>query len=230
MSSKVVPSHIGIIMDGNRRWAKDRGLSALEGHRKGYEVLKTISEAALDRGVKYITAFAFSTENWNRTKEEVGYLMDLAYKMVSRDLKEMHQKNIRIVWLGSEERISKKLIKALKKAVETTKNNTKGTLALCFNYGGKEEIVQAMKNLMNDGVKADDITEEKISKYLYTPDVPPIDIMVRTSGEQRISNFMLWRVAYSELMFVDKHWPDFDEQDLDNVIKEFGRRQRRFGS
>lgn len=228
-TNKKVPNHISFILDGNRRWARSKNLPALKGHYKGYETLKVISEAAFDRKVKHISAYIFSTENWNRTKEEVSYLIDLAHRMVTRDLKAMHKKNIRIVWLGSEDKINKKLVAALKNAVETTKNNTKGTLALCFNYGGKDEIVQAVKKITQKNIKTTDITEDTISENLYSPDVPPIDIMVRTSGEQRISNFMLWRVAYSELMFIDKHWPDFNENDLNNVINEYSKRQRRFG-
>lgn len=228
-SNSSVPVHIGIILDGNRRWAKDRGLPTFEGHLTGYETLKSIAEKAFDKGVAYVTAFVFSTENWQRSKEEVGYLMNLAYRMINRDLKEMHKKNIRFVWIGSEAGLSDKLIKILKEATETTKNNTRGTLAMCFNYGGKSEIVHAVKKLLNSGVNLEEITEEAIENNLYAPSIPPIDIMVRTSGEQRISNFMLWRVAYSELLFIKKHWPDFNENDLEFVITEYSKRKRRFG-
>jgi len=228
-NNQALPNHIGLILDGNRRWARSKGLPTLEGHRRGYDILKNIAEAAFDRGVSYVSAFIFSTENWDRSKEEVSYLMNLALKMVTRDLKDINKKGIKVVWLGSQKEVSKKLIEALKNAEEATKNNTKGTLALCFNYGGHREIAEAVKRMMGDGVVAAEVDESKIADYLYASDVPPIDIMVRTSGEQRISNFMLWRMAYSELMFMDKHWPDFTEQDLNNAITEYSHRQRRFG-
>lgn len=229
-SSAAIPHHIGFILDGNRRWAQDNNLPKLEGHRRGYENLKTIALAAYDRGVSCISAYIFSTENWNREKTEVSYLMDLALKMVTRDLKELHEKNVRVIWLGSPKEVSQKLIKALKKAEETTKNNTGGILALCFNYGGQRELAEGMQRLVADGVKAEDVTEEKLASYLYSPEITPVDLLVRTSGEQRISNFMLWRAAYAELLFVDKHWPAFDEKDLDNCIAEYGDRHRRFGT
>jgi undecaprenyl diphosphate synthase len=218
-----------MILDGNRRWAKNRGLQTLEGHNQGYEVLKNITEHAFDRGIKYVSAFIFSTENWNRTKKEVKYLMGFALRMSTRDLDEMHKKGIKIVWVGSEMHVGKKLVQALHNAEEKTKNNTKGTLALCFNYGGQLEIVDAVKRIVSNDTKAEDITEEMIASNLYCPSIPPIDIMIRTSGEQRISNFMLWRIAYSELYFIDKYWPDFNNKDLDDVITEFCKRQRRFG-
>jgi undecaprenyl diphosphate synthase len=228
-STTKVPEHIGFILDGNRRWARARSLPTLEGHRRGYNKLKKIADAAFEKGVKFVSVFIFSTENWNRSKNEVSFLMDLALKMATRDLKEIHAKNIKIIWLGSEEHLSKKLIKALKNAVKTTKNNNKGTLALCFNYGGKAEIVQAVRKIIKAGYEPEDVTEESIANNLYVPTLPPIDIVVRTSGELRLSNFMLWRVAYSELMFINKYWPDFDTDDLNNVIAEYSKRQPRLG-
>lgn len=228
-SDTQIPAHIGFILDGNRRWARDRGLPTLEGHRQGYENLKTIALAAFDKGVTCISAYIFSTENWNREKEEVSYLMDLALRMVTRDLSELDKKGVRVVWLGSTDKVSDKLLKALKKAEEKTKNNTAGTLALCFNYGGKRELAEGVAKLVADGIKPEDVTEQLLESYLYYPDIKPVDIVVRTSGEQRLSNFMLWRAAYSELMFIDKHWPAFDESDLDAVIAEYAHRQRRFG-
>jgi undecaprenyl diphosphate synthase len=154
--------------------------------------------------------------------------MGLASRLVGQDLKELHKKNIRLLWLGTEEKLDKKLIKSIKEAVELTKNNTKGTLALCFNYGGKEEIIHAVKDMIKFG-DVKNITENTIDKYLYSPALPPIDMMIRTSGEQRISNFMLWRIAYSELIFIKKHWPDFGVDDLNEVIKKYSKRQRRYG-
>lgn len=224
-----VPQHIGLILDGNRRWARERNLPTLQGHNKGYDNLRTILDAAIDRGVQYVSAFIFSTENWSRTEEEVGYLMDLALRMVVRDIKEIHKKNIRVVWIGSEDRVSDKLKKAIRDAEELTKDNTAGTLGLCFNYGGQREIIEGVRRLIADGIQPADLTEKVLSGYLYHPEVPPIDLLIRTSGEQRISNFMLWRAAYSELYFSDKYWPDFSVSDLDAAFTEYNQRGRRFG-
>ena len=230
MSDTIIPEHIGLILDGNRRWAKSQGLPKMEGHRIGFENLKTIAEEAFNRNVKFVSAFIFSTENWNRTQDEVGYLMNLAMKMITKDLKETYEKGVKLVWIGSEEGVNKKLAKAIRDAEEMTKDNTKGTLALCFNYGGRLEIVDAVKQLMELGVEPQDMTPDAISAHLYGPNVPDIDLLIRTSGEQRLSNFMTWRSVYSELLFVDKHWPAFDVNDLESALAEFARRSRRFGS
>lgn len=227
--TETTPAHIGLILDGNRRWAKNNRLPQLEGHRIGFENLKSIAEYAFEHDVQYVTAYIFSTENWNRAKEEVGYLMDLAYKMITKDLQETFDKGIRINWIGSEVGVGRKLTRAIRKAEDDTRNNTKGIINLCFNYGGQREITDAVRQLVNDGVAAEDIDEEKIASYLYHPEVPSVDLIIRTSGEQRISNFMLWRAAYSELLFVGKHWPDFSTEDLDAAIEEYARRSRRFG-
>lgn len=225
----MVPSHLGLILDGNRRWAREHDLPTLEGHRKGYEILKKIGEAAMDRGVKYVSAYIFSTENWNRSKEEVNYLMKLAFWVATHEVEEVHKKNIRVKFLGERTGIAPNLLKAIDKAEAKTAKNTKGTLALCFNYGGHQEIASAAAKMIKDGVKPEEVTPDKVSEYLYDPEIPPVDLMIRTSGEQRISNFMLWRVAYAELLFVDKHWPAFDEEDLDAALKDYAQRSRRFG-
>ncbi len=228
--NKSIPSHVGFILDGNRRWAREHGLPTLEGHRKGYDNLKEITKAAINSGVSYVSAYIFSTENWSRTPEEVKYLMDLAYRMLTKDLKELNKEQIRVIWLGSEQNISQKLLKAIKKAEDSTKNNTRGTLALCFNYGGHDELVNAIKKIVKSGYEPEEITEEVLSSTLYGgSDIPPVDFIVRTSGEQRLSGFMLHRSAYSELYFTDVFWPDFDEQELQKALTEYGRRQRRFG-
>jgi undecaprenyl diphosphate synthase len=229
-SSAALPHHIGIILDGNRRWAKEKNLPTFEGHRQGAETLKTITYAAFDRGIKFVSAFVFSTENWNREKTEVTYLMRLTMSLIKRDLKELHCRGVRIVWLGSKDRVSEKLIKAFEDAEETTKNNTAGTLAFCFNYGGQLEIVDTVKKIIKSGIEAQDITSDVISGELYHPEVPPVDLLVRTSGEHRISNFMLWRSAYSELFFTDVLWPSFSTDDLDEALAHYASRQRRFGS
>lgn len=227
--SRLIPEHISFILDGNRRWAKDRGLPTLQGHQKGYENLKTISEYAFKKGVKYVSAFCFSTENWNRSKEEVGYLMDLTRRVIKRDALKLSKEGVRIIIMGEQDNLPEDLIKDGKKLVEESKNNTKGTLIICFNYGGMQEVAGAVRSIIKKGIPEDKITAQTITDNLYFPDVPPIDLLVRTSGEQRISNFMLWRAAYAELLFVKKHWPDFSTQDLDDALEEFSRRNRRFG-
>lgn len=226
-AEQTIPTHLGLILDGNRRWAKSQGLPTLEGHRKGYENLKDIGKAAIERGVSYVSAYIFSTENWNRTPVEVKYLMGMAYDMVTRDVKEFNDENIRVVWLGSPEHVSKKLLNAIAAAEEKTAHNTKGTLAICFNYGGQQEIVDAAQKLINSG--ADSITPESFAQALYAPEVPPVDLLIRTSGEQRLSGFMLWRAAYAELYFAKKHWPEFSREDLDVALGDYANRQRRFG-
>jgi undecaprenyl diphosphate synthase len=227
--STSMPLHLGLILDGNRRWAKAHKLPLLEGHRKGYANLKKISEYAINKGVKYVSAYIFSTENWNRTEEEVSYLMDLAYWVATKEVEEIHKKGIRVRFLGSREKLSSKIIKAIENAEEKTKNNKVGTLALCFNYGGHQEIVDATKNIIKQGIAEEDVTEELIEQNLYSGDIPSIDLLIRTSGEQRTSGFMLWRSAYSELLFTDTLWPDFDIKAFDEAVLEYNSRERRFG-
>jgi len=224
-----VPTHVGLILDGNRRWARAQGMPTLEGHRKGYENLKTIAEAAFDRGVGYVSAFVFSTENWNRDKEEVDYLMNLLNWVVKNEVKDMHKKGVRVLWLGSRTHMNAGLVKDIEAAEKLTKDNTKGTLALCLNHGGHREIAEAVQRIVLAGEKPEDIDEKLIASYIDYPDLPPVDLIVRTSGEQRLSNFMLWRAAYSELIFRDEPWPDFTVESLDECLLEYSQRQRRFG-
>jgi undecaprenyl diphosphate synthase len=200
----------------------------MEGHRIGYNNLKDITKAAVKRGVRYVSAYIFSTENWNRTPAEVKYLMNLAYAIVTKELDEIHREEIRVRWLGTPEGLSARMLKAIRRAEETTKNNTKGTLCLCFNYGGHQEIADAAQQLVDAGETT--ITPQKLAAALYAPDVPAVDYIIRTSGEQRLSNFMLWRASYSELYFTGKHWPDFSATDLDIALAEYAQRQRRFGN
>ena len=225
-----IPKHLGLILDGNRRWAKKQGIPQLEGHRKGYENLKEIGLAAIENGIEYVSAYVFSTENWNRGKEEVGYLMKLLLWVAKNEVNYLHKENIKVLFAGSDDRLDKNIIDAIKTAEDKTKNNTKGTLILCLNYGGHQEIADATKRIMNDKVDADNVTPELISKYLYVPEVPPLDMVIRTSGEQRISGFMLWRAAYSELYFADKYWPEFTKNDLNVALDWYKNRERRFGS
>lgn len=225
----VIPRHVGVIVDGNRRWAKQHGLPTYEGHLAGYNALKEVGIDMLSRGVEYLSAYVFSTENWKRSADEVKKLMGLVLKLVSSDLPEFHKHNVRLKILGSREGVDQKIITAIEKAEAETAGNTGGTLALCFNYGGQREVAEAVQAIIRDGVAAEAVTEELIAQYLYVPEVPPIDIVVRTSGEQRLSNFMLWRSAYSELLFLDKNWPDMRAEDVTHIIDEYTKRQRRFG-
>ncbi len=227
LSPQSVPRHVGIILDGNRRWAKAQGLSAVEGHRRGMEVFKDVSLAAFDRGVQYVSAYIFSTENWKRTEEEVSYLMGLVVKAVEKHLDTFHDAGIRLVHMGSRENLNTKVLEAIDRSVAKTKENKRGTLALCFNYGGHQEIVDAVQSIVDAGEKT--ITKETIAAAMYVPEVPPCDLIIRTSGEQRLSGFMLWRSEYAELKFVDKHWPDFTVADLDDVLEEYKNRERRVG-
>ena len=227
--SPTTPVHLGLILDGNRRWAKAHGLPTLEGHRRGYDNPKDITKLAIDRGVKYVSAYIFSMENWNRTPTEVKYLMDLANRLLTRDVAELNKENVRVLWLGTRDKLSDKLLNAIEFAESSTRQNTKGTLCLCFNYGGQQELVDVAKQLVDSGKKTEEISRETFEKALYKPEVPPIDLVVRTSGEQRLSGFMLYRAAYAELYFTKKHWPDFGEAELDKALEEYASRQRRFG-
>lgn len=221
-ASVAVPNHIGIIPDGNRRWAKEHGKTSLEGHKLGLDVAKDICLAALDRGVQYFTMYAFSTENWNRTQEEVGYLMKLFENLLVKELDELHRKGVRFRLVGSREGLPKSLVKAIDQAEAKTAANIRGTMALCLNYGGEQELSEAASAMAKEGGSLRD--------YLYAPEIPDLDLIIRTSGEERTSGFMLARSAYAELYFMDKNWPDFSVADLDTAIAEFSRRQRRFGS
>lgn len=226
MSDTKQLNHLGFIVDGNRRWARERGLPTKAGHERATEVLKQMAYAAQERGIKYVSAYTFSTENWSRSKEEVGYLMDLFLWYFQKDLKQLVKDGFRIVFLGRRDGLRAKICAAIEKAEKDSANNKSTTLALCFNYGGHAEIVDAAKSLCESG---NDFTEENFAKHLYHPEVPPIDMMVRSSGEQRLSGFMLWRLAYAELMWIDKKWPDMTTDDLDTILSEFARRQRRYG-
>ncbi len=222
-----VPRHLGLILDGNRRWAKQQGLNTLEGHQKGAEVFREVVYAALNRGVEFVSAWVFSTENWQRTQEEVSYLMNLVLKVADKYLDEFHQKGVKILILGSREGLDDKVKQTLDRVVVKTKDNTKGTVALCFNYGGQQEIIDAVKRLP-EAEKAG-LTPDTFEQYLYSKDVPDVDLIIRTGGEQRTSGYMLWRADYAELLFVDKLWPDFSESDLYAALDEYKKRNRRFG-
>jgi undecaprenyl diphosphate synthase len=222
-----IPVHLGLILDGNRRWARERGLPTLEGHKIGYENLKTIALAAIDRGVQYISAYVFSVENWNRSPHEVKYLMKLLKWVATHEVNNLNERGVRVRFAGSYDGLSQSIIKAIQNAEQLTEGNSRGTVVFCLNYGGHQEIVDAANSLITRGER--ELTVDMLTFAMYASDVPPIDLVVRTSGEQRLSGFMLWRVSYAELYFSQKYWPDFSESDLDEALQDYSTRKRRFG-
>lgn len=226
----VLPTHIGFILDGNRRWAQEQNLPTLKGHYQGAEVLKEIGIATINAGIPFVSAYLFSTENWNRSKSEVSYLMKLIIKFVKEYMEDLEKNEIRIVHIGSREGLPKSVLQAIDKAVRQTAHFTRGTLGLCINYGGQQEIVDAAKKLLRQNVDPKRLSVREFEQALYEPDVPPVDLVVRTSGEYRTSGFMLWRAAYAEYVFMDKFWPDFTKQDLKFVLLYYAKRHRRFGA
>ena len=233
MQEDNLPKHIAIIMDGNRRWAKEKGIETRLGHKEGAETLKRIAKYANNIGIKYLTVYAFSTENWKRTKEEVGALMGLLQMYVADFLKDSDLENVKINVLGDLTKLDKGLQNSIAKAIDKTKNNTGLTLNIAFNYGGRDEIARATKKIaekvQNGEIDLKDINEELISENLYTAGQPDPDLLIRPGGEKRISNYLLWQLAYTEFLFIDKYWPDFTEKDLDEAIEIFESRNRKFG-
>lgn len=227
------PNHIAIIMDGNGRWARRRGLPRTAGHRAGINKIKKMIRAADDLGVKILTLFAFSTENWNRPKREVDMLMRSLENFLDKEVADLNKNNIRLQVIGRDEPIPKKLLEKLKNAQETTKNNTGITVNLAFNYGARSEIVDAAKKIADEvsqrRYNLDQLNENSFSEFLYTAGLADPDLLIRTSGEMRISNFLLWQLSYAELYFTKKFWPDFDKKDLQDAIAEYESRDRRFG-
>lgn len=228
-----MPRHIAIIMDGNRRWAKEHGVSTKLGHKEGAENLKRLTRYANKIGLEYLTVYAFSTENWKRSEEEVGALMILFKNYLDDLTKAADTENIRIKFFGHIDSLSKILQDSIKKAIEKTKSNTGTTLCIAFNYGGRDEITKATKEIAEDvksgKIDVNDINEQLISNYLYTKDEPDPDLLIRTSGEIRLSNFLPWQLVYTEFVFVDKYWPDFGDKDLDEAIETYEKRNRKFG-
>ena len=221
--------HIAIIMDGNRRWAKERMLPSMMGHKRGVDALKKTARACSDFGVKYLTLYAFSTENWNRKKEEVDFLMDLLATTLKNELKELNENNVKMNYIGNLSQLNQNLQNIIADSVELTKNNTGVVLTIAINYGARDEMANAIKNIIKDGIKENEITPELVSNYLYTKDMPDPDLLIRTSGEKRISNYLLWQIAYSEIYITNIYWPEFDKNALAGAIKEFASRQRRWG-
>lgn len=232
MEKLKIPYHVGIILDGNGRWATERGLKRSEGHKAGFETLKILSKHVFTRGVKVLSVFAFSTENFNRTKDEVDYLMNLFLKGFKSSIKEFNKNNIKVVFSGRKEPLSDKVYESMKSLEKETLNNTGGILNICLNYGGQTEIVDTTKKLINDvldgKLKTEDITPEIFMKNLYI-DLPPMDFLIRTSGEIRVSNFMLFSLAYAEMYFPLTYFPDFKESEFEKALEEYTKRDRRFG-
>ena len=224
-----LPEHVAIIVDGNGRWAKERNLPRTKGHDAGFQNLKKLGKYIFSKGIKYLSVYVFSTENFKRDKEEVEHLMDLFVLMFKKDKDFFMKNNIKVVFSGRDEPLPKKVIEARDKLTEMTKNNTGGTFNVCLNYGGRAEIVDATKKIIEAGVKPEDITEETFKKYLYQ-NLPDVDLMIRTSGELRLSNFLLWEVSYSEFYFPETKFPDFSSDDFDDAILAFNKRDRRFGN
>ncbi|HKX71718.1 MAG TPA: polyprenyl diphosphate synthase [Acidimicrobiales bacterium] len=225
-----VPTHVACVMDGNGRWAQRRGLPRTEGHAAGEKALFDTVEGALDIGVGWLTAWAFSTENWRRPPDEVRYLMGFNESLLVRRRDELHAKNVRVRFIGRRDwRVPRRVLRRMDETVALTRDNTGLTLTMAFNYGGRAEIVDAVRSLVASGMPPEKITEKRVRDHLYAPDMPEPDLVVRTSGEYRLSNFMLWELAYSELVFTDVLWPDFRREHLFDAIRQFQNRDRRFG-
>jgi undecaprenyl diphosphate synthase len=223
------PQHVAIIMDGNGRWANKRGLPRLAGHEAGGKNVRPVANIFADHGVKYLTLYAFSTENWSRPRVEVTGLLGLLSKKINQETQAFHRENIRLVHLGRLDRLSQKLGEKVKAAVELTKNNTGLTLCLAFDYGSRDEIIQATRRIAKARISGENIDETMFARYLYCPDIPDPDLVIRTAGENRLSNFLLWQAAYSELYFTPVLWPDFGAKDIEEALSEYKHRQRRFG-
>ncbi len=224
-----VPTHVAIIMDGNGRWARQRGLPRSEGHRQGTENLRRITRAAVEFGLKIMTIYAFSTENWSRPRREVLLLMRILEMVIDRELQELHEEGVQIRHIGEIDGIEGRLARKVVEACTYTQANRRLILNVAFNYGGRDEIVHAVQNIVRDGIPPEDISEATISNYIYTSDLPDPDLIIRTSGEFRLSNFLLWQGAYSEIYTTETLWPDFDRSAFYQALREYGKRRRRFG-
>ncbi|MAW91905.1 MAG: di-trans,poly-cis-decaprenylcistransferase [Acidimicrobiaceae bacterium] len=228
---KTIPQHVAVIMDGNGRWAEQRNLPRTEGHLKGEEALFECVEGALELGISWLTVFGFSTENWNRPKNEVQFLINFNRETIRKRRDELHERNVKIEFIGREDwRMPKGLLRDMNDARNLTKQNSAMTFTIAFNYGGRAELVDAFRAMEKDGISSKQITEKKITQYLYGKDMPEPDLIIRTSGEQRISNFLLWQSAYSEFLFLDTFWPDFTRESLYQAVAEYQIRSRRFGA
>ena len=224
-----VPHHVAVIMDGNGRWAAQRGLRPTDGHRAGTENIRAAIEAFAERGVRCLTLFAFSTENWKRPRPEVRGLMRILSSTIDREIKPLHEAGIKLRYIGRIDALDDRLRRKISEAIELTRHNDRMTVCVAFNYGARAELVDAVRRLVADGVHPDDITERTLSNYLYTRELPDPDLIIRTGGDQRISNFLLWQAAYAEYVFSDTYWPDFCERDVDHALAAYAQRRRNFG-
>jgi undecaprenyl diphosphate synthase len=224
-----IPRHVAIITDGNGRWALSRGLPRMAGHKAGTENLRRIIRATVEFGIKYLTIYAFSTENWGRPPEEVQGLLGILEDVIDRELAELHKEGVQLRHIGRLEELSPKLQEKVIRAIELTKNNDRLILNIAFNYGGRDEIVHAIQHMMKDGVQPDKVTDKMVSQYMYTAGVPDPDLVIRTSGELRVSNFLIWQAAYSEWYFTPTYWPDFDKEEYRRALEAFAQRDRRYG-
>jgi undecaprenyl diphosphate synthase len=225
----VLPNHIAIVPDGNGRWAERRGLPRLEGHKAGAENLHTVIECLSEYQIKYVTVYTFSTENWNRPEDEVKGLFLLSAERIGKDLHGFHKRGVRFRHLGRLHELPKGLQLAINRAVELTKNNTGMTLSLAFNYGGRAEILDTVRRIIAEGISPEKIDEKLFNSYLYIPDLPDVDLLIRTADELRLSNFLIWQTAYAEYYFTKVLWPDFDSKEIDKALLAYSQRQRRFG-
>ena len=228
-TSARVPVHVGIIMDGNGRWAKQRGLPRLAGHRAGTKNLRRVIRAAANAGIKHLTFYAFSTENWSRPEEEVGGLMGLLGEFIETETPELHKEGARLLHIGHLEHLEPQVRQKIENAIELTKNNTRIDVILAFSYGGRDEIVTAVRKIVAAGIPAEEITQQTLSENMFTVGIPDPDLIIRTSGELRTSNFLTWQSVYSEWAFPNVLWPDFDEAALNQVLEDYAKRDRRFG-
>ncbi|NWF63920.1 MAG: isoprenyl transferase [Chloroflexi bacterium] len=224
-----IPQHVAMIMDGNGRWALQRGLPRLAGHKAGTENLRRVIRATVEFGVKYLTIYAFSTENWGRPAEEVNGLMLILQNVIDRELDELHKEGVQLRHIGRLERLDPAIQNKVLHAIDLTKNNDRLILNVAFNYGGRDEIVNAIQNIIKDGISAEDVTDELVNRYLFTAGVPDPDLIIRTSGELRVSNFLIWQAAYSEWYITPTFWPDFDKEEYRRALETYAHRDRRYG-
>lgn len=229
VDSTEIPHHVAVIMDGNGRWAAQRGLRPTEGHRAGTENIRAAIEAFAERGVRCLTLFAFSTENWKRPRPEVRGLMRILSSTIDREVQPLHEAGVRLRYIGQLDALDARLRRKIDSAIELTRDNDRMTVCVAFNYGSRAELVDAVRRMVADGINPDDVTERKLSDYLYTRELPDPDLIIRTGGDQRVSNFLLWQAAYAEYVFSDTYWPDFCERDVDAALAAYAQRTRNFG-
>lgn len=224
-----IPQHVGIIMDGNGRWAREHGLPRLEGHRAGTENIRRVLEAGSEFGIKILTIYAFSTENWGRPQAEVRGLMRILEEVIDREVENLHKNGVKLLHIGRLEGISQRLQRAMRDAIELTKDNDRLILNVAFNYGGRSEILDAVRQLIGDGISSQELSEGLFERYLYTAGLPPPDLIIRTGGEMRLSNFLIWQAAYAEYYSTPTYWPDFNKEELYKALLAYSQRERRFG-